>query len=264
MKPKELAESVDVAFSMYSAIPMPQILWNENNMRYMLAFFPLVGVAQGALLLGWVALAQFLGVNRLLFAAVQALIPLAVTGGIHMDGFCDTMDALASHQDREKKLEILKDSHTGAFAVMGCCAYLLLTFALWTQLEGRQLWLAAGMMAVGSVLSRAISAFAVVSFPCAKNSGLAHAFSSAAQKGKVRVATVCFWVVCTVAMLCLNPILGGCSLIASGCVFSYYYKMSQKQFGGITGDLAGYFLQLHELMVLLVAVVYALVCARIG
>ena len=70
-----------------------------------------------------------------------------------MDGLCDTADALASHQTREKKLEILKDSHTGAFAVIGCCAYLLLTFALWTQPEGAQRWLAAETAAVGAVLS---------------------------------------------------------------------------------------------------------------
>lgn len=125
MKIKTMFESLDVAFSMYSAIPMPQVMWNEQNMKYMLGFFPLIGLVQAALLIGWVYLAQALSVGTVLFAAVAALIPLFVTGGIHLDGFCDTVDALASHQTREKKLEILKDPHTGAFAVMGCMAYLL-------------------------------------------------------------------------------------------------------------------------------------------
>ena len=40
-----------------------------------------------------------------------------------MDGFADTVDALSSCQTRERKLEILKDPHTGAFAVIGCCLY---------------------------------------------------------------------------------------------------------------------------------------------
>ena len=119
MKIRTLLESLDVAFSMYSAIPMPQIEWNERNMKYMMAFFPMVGVVQGALLLGFSLLAQALGLGFVLFAAVAALLPLFVTGGIHLDGFCDTVDALSSHQTREKKLEILKDPHTGAFAVMG-------------------------------------------------------------------------------------------------------------------------------------------------
>ena len=182
MKIKTMFESLDVAFSMYSAIPMPQVMWNEQNMKYMLGFFPLIGLVQAALLIGWVYLAQALSVGTVLFAAVAALIPLFVTGGIHLDGFCDTVDALASHQTREKKLEILKDPHTGAFAVMGCMAYLLLTFALWTQPQGEFCLLAAKEMAVGYVFSRAMSAAAVVTFPCAKNSGLAHSFSSAARE----------------------------------------------------------------------------------
>ena len=186
MKIRTLLESLDVAFSMYSAIPMPQIEWNERNMKYMMAFFPMVGVVQGALLLGFSLLAQALGLGFVLFAAVAALLPLFVTGGIHLDGFCDTVDALSSHQTREKKLEILKDPHTGAFAVMGCVAYLLLTFALWTQPQGSGRWLTVQMMAVGFVLSRSMSALSVVSFPCAKSSGLVHSFSSAAQKRNVR------------------------------------------------------------------------------
>ena len=255
MKLKELAESVDVAFSMYSAIPMPQIEWNEKNMKYMLAFLPLVGVAQAALLLGWTALSGWLAVNGVLFAAAAALIPLLVTGGIHMDGLCDTADALASHQTREKKLEILKDSHTGAFAVIGCCAYLLLTFALWTQPEGAQRWLAAETAAVGAVLSRAISAFAVVSIPCAKNSG----FSSAAQKSRVRAAAVVFLLLCAVLLLWRNPLLGVCVLAGCGLHLIYFYQMIRKQFGGITGDLAGYLVQMTELLILLVSVLYMLI-----
>ena len=191
MKLRELAESVDVTFSMYSAIPMPQIEWNEKNMKYMLAFLPLVGVVQAALLLGWTALSGCLAVNGVLFAAVAALIPLLVTGGIHMDGLCDTADALASHQTREKKLEILKDSHTGAFAVIGCCAYLLLTFALRTQPEGAQRWLAAETAAVGAVLSRAISAFAVVpASPAPKQRPLCTPFQRGAKKQGYAAAVV--------------------------------------------------------------------------
>ena len=52
---------------------------------------------------------------------------LLVTGGIHLDGFMDTTDARSSYGDREKKLAILKDSHVGAFAVIGCSFYLILS-----------------------------------------------------------------------------------------------------------------------------------------
>ena len=43
-------------------------------------------------------------------------------------------------------------------------------------------------------------------------------------------------------------------ILAALLVFLYYYRMSRKQFGGITGDLAGYFLQVCELAMLAGAV----------
>ena len=56
-------------------------------------------------------------------AVVLVLVPVIVTGGIHVDGLLDTSDALSSWRDREKRLEILKDSHAGAFAVITACVY---------------------------------------------------------------------------------------------------------------------------------------------
>ena len=141
---------------------------------------------------------------------------------------------------------------------MGCVAYLLLTFALWTQPQGSGRWLTVQMMAVGFVLSRSMSALSVVSFPCAKSSGLVHSFSSAAQKRNVRIAATVFAAVCVLLWLWIHPLLGA---VLTGCCllnFWYYYRMSQKQFGGITGDLAGYFLQLNEIIILLASVLYTL------
>ena len=64
-----------------------------------------------------------LALEKMCFAFVGLAIILLVTGGIHMDGYMDTMDALHSYGNREKKLEILKDSHIGAFAVIMTVLY---------------------------------------------------------------------------------------------------------------------------------------------
>lgn len=74
------------------------------------------------------------GVPDLLRGAVLCLLPAAVTGGIHLDGYCDTVDALASHGTPARRQEILKDPHIGAFGVIRLCGYFLLSFALWTTL----------------------------------------------------------------------------------------------------------------------------------
>jgi len=67
-------------------------------------------------------------VGKTLYAVVLTLIPVVITGGIHLDGLLDTADALSSYQPRERRLEILKDSHAGAFAIIVCCMYFLAYF----------------------------------------------------------------------------------------------------------------------------------------
>ena len=118
---------------MYSKIPMPKPSWDDRDMEYVFCFFPLVGVAVGAVFLLWWKLALWLGLSAVMTAAGCVILPLLITGGIHLDGFCDTSDALASHQSRERKLEILKDSNIGAFALIDCAVYLLALFACWCQ-----------------------------------------------------------------------------------------------------------------------------------
>lgn len=102
-------ESLIVAFSMYSKIPMPQITWTKENMKNTLCYFPLIGAVIGALLWLWYWLCGIAGFGVMLQAAVAVLIQVLVTGGIHLDGFLDTSDALSSWQTAERRLEILKD-----------------------------------------------------------------------------------------------------------------------------------------------------------
>ena len=126
-------QTIAVAFAMFSALPMPQFDWNEKNMRYALCAFPLVGAVCGAL---W-CVCGVLPLPAAARAAGFCLVPVWVTGGIHLDGYADTCDALSSYGDREKKLEILKDPHCGAFAVIRLCSYFAAYLALCRELKKR-------------------------------------------------------------------------------------------------------------------------------
>lgn len=88
--------------------------------------FPLVGTVIGGLMLLVRFLCGRFGFSTSVYAVVMTALPVLVSGGIHTDGFIDTVDALSSYGDKEKKLEILKDPHTGAFAIIGAIMYYLL------------------------------------------------------------------------------------------------------------------------------------------
>lgn len=249
---RQLWNSFKIAFSMYSRIPMPKSEWTKENMRYALCFFPAVGVIVGLLVILWVRFCISLGLETLAYTAGMVLIPVIVTGGIHVDGFMDTADALSSYQNREKKLLILKDPNCGAFAVTACISYFLAYGGAVSEIGSDYILL----LACGFVLSRSLSAFSIASFPMAKDTGLAAAFSGASHKKAVRGVSAVTAAVSIVCMCFLHPAAG--LLCTGGAVFTFfwYYRMSKKQFGGITGDLAGWFLQMCELSTVLCLAVF--------
>ena len=232
-----LWKSFLLATSMYSKIPTPKTEWSDRAMAYVFCFFPWIGLVVGSAELLWFWLADRLAVGRLLFAAVAVLIPIAITGGIHLDGFCDTCDALGSHQSRERKLEILKDSHTGAFALIGLVCYMLLTVALWSEVQPGY------SLALIPVLARTISGLCAVSWKNARGTGLLASFSQASDLRCNRIVLALWLIAAGIGLYGLNgwPIVVG----AAVSVLTYRF-MSKKEFGGITGDLAGWFVTICE------------------
>ena len=244
--------SIVMAFQMFSRIPMPRVEWKQENMQYLFAALPLPGVVLGLLLWGWARLSAALGLGTLLFAAGLTLIPLLFTGGIHLDGFCDTVDALASHASAEKKRAILKDPHAGAFAVIGVVSYLLAYVALCSELPRQGM--ALNLLFVVPVLSRSATGLAGITFPLATAQGLQQSFSAAAKKRVVGVIILLWLLACAAVLLWLNLLAGLALLLVTGLLLLYVYVMSRRQFGGMSGDLSGYLLQLCELLLLAVVV----------
>lgn len=244
-----------IAVSMYSKIPVPRVEWTGPRLRYVMCWFPMVGVICGVVLWLWFSLAWHLEIHPVCAGMAGSCIPLFISGGIHMDGFLDTVDARSSYGDREKKLEILKDPHTGAFAIIGAVVYMVFYCACMIQLfydgvepEGRRM---AAAFCLVFALERAFSGLSVAIFPCAKSSGLARTFSDGAQK-KTVVWVLAGWIfVLVMGTGAISGFLAAAlTLITGGVIFLYYRHVSEKEFGGITGDLAGWFLQLFEAAVL--------------
>lgn len=233
-----------VAISTYSAIPVPQFDWDDKYLRYAICCFPAVGLFCGGGLLLWNHLCRMLHVGPVLFAAIAVCLPLLITGGIHMDGYMDTVDALASHRDRERKLEILKDSNCGAFAVLYCGVYLLVSFGLFHAVYEQGLGAAyAGVY----LFSRSLSALCAVTMPNARRSGMLCAFTEHVHRKKALTAIIILLLLSGALLLWQAP----AALALAGLWCLWYRKLAMKQFGGATGDTAGFFLQLCELFALL-------------
>lgn len=248
-----LARSLVVAFACFSRIPMPRVEWDRDSMRYAMAFFPWVGLAIGLVLWGWLALCRAASVGVLLRAAGVALAPVAVTGGIHLDGLADVVDAQSSHAELARKREILKDPHTGAFAIVGVACYLVAYLGLASELDATP--------AVAALLcglhweSRCLSGVATLALPRSSGKGMLAAFGGSADKRRSLVALVAEWAAGVAATAWAWP--AAAAAVAAGGVATLLWlrRFAARQFGGMSGDLAGFFLEVAELVMLACLVV---------
>lgn len=250
---------------MYSRIPMPNIEWTEENMSYVMCFFPWIGAVIGEITYLTYWLKEMLyekGIcfYEFFFVAIFTLIPIWVTGGIHLDGFLDTKDALSSYQLRERRLEILKDPHAGAFAIISGIIYFVFYLGIYSSLTKESVV----VIAISFMLSRTLSGLSVVCFPQARKKGMVADISENTSKRRTKQVLLFYVIGLGILMICVGNVIGMIVLATAGIVFAYYYKMAMDKFGGVTGDLAGYFLQLCEISMAAAAVISAVILKGIG
>ena len=223
------------------------------------AWFPVVGFLLGAGLVA-VDLALRL-VVRLLpggpSVAADGLPPVLVGGilvgvmavltrGLHLDGFMDTCDALGGGLDRERRLEILRDPHAGAFAVAGVVILLLVkASALGALPPASRYW----TIIVIPGLARCALLVAMEGFPYVRPGGLGSAFQSGARRGAVWVGMIGAGLV-TVALI--GPV--GLVLVAMAGLAAWMVGVwATRLLGGLTGDVYGAVVETTETLLLVAA-----------
>ena len=236
-------KTIALAFSLFSAIPVPQSEWNDRNLRYVLCAFPLVGAVTGGVCSLWLYVCGALQLPALLQGAGLTLLAVMISGGIHLDGLCDTADALGSHAERDKMIAILKDSHCGASALIACCSWFIGMTAFAAGIEPSAQDMAACVLTF--TLSRLLSAFAAVSLAPAAESSFLSALAGAANKRAVRIVCGALALGLSFAASLYAPWYGLAAAAAQGAVSVRYVRLCRR-FGGASGDLAGWFVQWAE------------------
>jgi adenosylcobinamide-GDP ribazoletransferase len=250
--------SMIISFSLYSRIPMPVFKWDEKDMAHAIAFLPFTGAVIGLISYAFLEAAMALSLPVAVQEILLSLIPLVVTGGFHVDGFMDVSDARNSYLDKKRKLEIMKDPHVGAFAIVGLLIYCLiwgaalyLVVSSFAKYEGGRLGLCYSMV---FFLSRAICGLTSVCYPKAKKDGMLNSETA----NSTIFDKVFLGVQALIAIAFLVWKMPGLALwlVAGVVLYALYYRqMCIREFGGVTGDTAGYLLcMLEEVMVVIMAI----------
>ena len=238
-----------IAFTLYSRIPMPHFTWKDEDLSDSLTFFPLVGLLIG----GMIVLLNGSFLASKLPAAVRILltlaIPLLITGGIHVDGFLDVEDALHSFAPPEEKQRILKDPHIGAFAIIGLVKWGLTGAAavaailLHPSVDTKTVLL----YGLCFVVSRSLSALTALCFQKAKKEGMLYEETKGKKKLPIILLTVQLLLAFGV-MGYLDLLLTGLILAGFGAAVLIYRNKSYREFGGVSGDTAGFFVTFSEIL----------------
>lgn len=244
---KDFLYSIIIAFSFFTIIPLPMVEWTSRRIKFLPLLMPFIGLGIGSVGYGLYYLLQNTAVSDFSGAVLMVLFYLVITGGLHMDGLMDTADAYFSRRSKEKKLEIMKDSRVGAFAVIALVSLMLIKTAFFYEIfrAGREI---AILLFLIPVLSRIVQALMLCFFPYAKEDGLAAMFS---QTGKwISYVLTVYFGLATGSIYFLAGTIGLILPLGLLLFTIYYYFSSRKNFGGITGDIVGAYVELAEVLML--------------
>jgi adenosylcobinamide-GDP ribazoletransferase len=202
------------------------------------AYFPLVGALIGAPL---ALISAFLPLPTEISAFTILAAWVALTGGLHLDGLADSLDGLLSTTTSERRLEIMKDPRTGAWAVIGLILILLGKWSTLTQgLPPRALILPPLIGRLATVLAAAI-------FPYARQTGLGNYFRDGL--GWVQITAAILTTIAVTAFVGLPFFITFAVGLVSALLFSYW--SAARLGGGLTGDIYGAVCEITETICLL-------------
>jgi len=238
----QMISGLVLAIQFLTRLPVKRhVDFNGENLSKSILFYPFVGLLIGEL--GALVYYIFGYIDDKIASFFALLFMIILTGGLHLDGLADTFDGFLSYRERDRVLEIMKDSRLGSFGVLALIGTVLLKYILISSLAGN-MFLILGLTCGNS---RLIAAYLMSTKKVAKKEGIGYMFNKGRPKkyalmgGLVYLAIVLF-----IKYLYLIP------LFFSFLVGEIMAKVAYKKIGGFTGDVYGASIELSELMSLLI------------
>ena len=263
-----------------------QTEWSVENFGKSVVAFPYVGLIIGLILaLLYGILSPFIPLVPLMLILVIA--EFLITGGLHADGLMDTSDGLFSGRERDRKLEIMKDSRIGSFGVVAFVFVTLLKWQLLTAIPTAEFIPMALIMM--PLMSRWSLVLSIRSYPYAREQGMGAAFANLAPKHVITYNTLSTFFMPIVILLIgviLYTLLYGVysifsiadvgyvvglgvlayatlgifqinivSMIITYIINRLLNRYIVKQLGGTTGDTYGFVVEVTEVLLLFVYII---------
>jgi len=235
--------SLRIAFGLMTTLPfrLPAD-WSAGDSGRASVWYPLVGLVIGALTwLAWKV--SMLVFPPLVAGVITVVVWVALTGGLHLDGLADCCDGLFASVSKERRLEIMKDPHMGAFGVIGLILVLLLKAATLASLTP--------VTSFGTLLAAGLARWCILPaglLPLARpsGSGMGADFASGFQRSFILWGAII--PLATTISLGARGIL---SMFSGLGAAAFVLLFAKSRIGGVTGDVFGMLVEVVETIVLL-------------
>ena len=264
---KSLIKSFFMCLSMFTTIPCPYMEWDEKSSKNIMKFYPIIGVIVGLICASIYILLSIARCPLALKGAVLIICPFMITGMLHLDGYCDVCDAILSRRDKEEKLRILKDSKIGAFAVgtlfilffleygamvsflqnNDICYFALnngVSFSIFFRIlmeRNSIIW----MFLLIPIVSRSLAGYFLLSRITIKESQLGSYFKKGTNIVDINIMIICIALV-VITVMCVLPMKFIVVPFVMIIVSKFGVNKCLKEFGGVSGDVAGFILVIAE------------------
>jgi len=221
------------------------LIVDDETFGKSMAYFPLVGLVMGVILLLGYHCFSFL-FTPLIVAALLIWLEVALSGALHLDGFMDTMDGIFSGRSRERILEIMRDSRVGAHSAISLACLFLLKLTVLTDLSTEQITYA---LLLAPLLGRLTQVINVSFFPYARETGLAQGFNQYMDKKDLYFALGSAFLVCIFLASWQGLIYFALACLTSWVLATYI----AGKIGGLTGDVYGAISEITEMVIFFTA-----------
>ena len=231
-----MIDGVLLAVQFMTRLPINKELeFSRKNLKATIAFFPIIGLLIG--LIAGMIFKLLIPYSNLVAAGICVSAMTALSGGLHLDGLSDTLDGFFSGRDKDRTMEIMKDSRLGTFGALGLFMVILLKFAFISSI-GIDGWIGIPIAMSGGRLA---AAWMIWRFPSARKDGLGSLFKES-RPGRELLAMSLFLIVLLV-IIYPSGIAAYAAAIVTGQIVGLW---SMKKINGLTGDVYGAGIEISE------------------
>lgn len=230
------------ALTFLTIIPLPRRYTDNADFSKCEKYFPLIGLLIGLILVAAYSIYMLI-FPPLISATLTVFTLIKITGGLHMDGLSDMADAFLSHRDKEKTMEIMKDSRIGSMGALAQSGVILLKIAAVYELSSLTL----GGLLLAPVVGRSAILLVSNSTPHARTNGLGNLVNPSKNKSLLIYSILTSLILAALSLGWRGIICTIISLVTAVIIS----KISIRKIGGFTGDILGATCEICEMLTLL-------------